>query len=41
MELVFGVHDFKVDGNQNIDLQKNRQTFYNRMVEGIVTAICT
>ena len=35
----FGVHDFKVDGTGA--MQKNRQAFYNRMVEGMLTEICT
>jgi alpha-L-fucosidase len=35
----FGVHDFKVNGEG--DFQKNRQAYYNKMVEGMVTEICT
>jgi len=35
----FGVHDFKVDGTGM--MQKNRQTYYNKMVEGMLTEICT
>jgi alpha-L-fucosidase len=35
----FGVHNFKVNGTG--DFQKNRQKYYNRMVEGMVTEICT
>lgn len=35
----FGVHDFKVDGDG--EMQKNRQAYYNKMVEGMVTEICT
>jgi alpha-L-fucosidase len=34
-----GVHDFKVNGEG--EFQKNRQAYYNRMVEGMVTEICT
>lgn len=34
-----GVHDFKVDGTG--PMQKNRQAYYNKMVEGMVTEICT
>lgn len=34
-----GVHDFKVDGTG--EMQKNRQAYYNKMVEGMVTEICT
>lgn len=34
-----GVHDFKVDGTGQ--MQKNRQAYYNKMVEGMVTEICT
>lgn len=34
-----GVHDFKVSGEGQI--QKNRQAYYNKMVEGMVTEICT
>lgn len=34
-----GVHDFKVDGAG--EMQKNRQAYYNKMVEGMVTEICT
>lgn len=35
----FGVHDFKVDGVGQ--MQKNRQAYYNQMVEGMVEEICT
>ncbi|MBS1577287.1 MAG: alpha-L-fucosidase [Bacteroidetes bacterium] len=35
----FGVHDFKVNGEGQF--QKNRQAYYNKMVEGMVTEICT
>ncbi len=35
----FGVHDFKVNGEG--EFQKNRQAYYNKMVEGMVTEICT
>jgi alpha-L-fucosidase len=35
----FGVHDFKVDGTGQ--MQKNRQAYYNKMVEGMVEEICT
>lgn len=35
----FGVHNFKVDGNG--PLQKARQAYYNKMVEGMVEEICT
>lgn len=35
----FGVHDFKVNGKG--EFQKKRQAYYNRMVEGMVTEICT
>ncbi len=35
----FGVHDFKVDGTG--EMQKNRQQYYNAMVEGMVKEICT
>ncbi len=35
----FGVHDFKVNGEG--EFQKSRQEYYNQMVEGIVTEICT
>ena len=34
-----GVHDFKVNGEG--DFQKNRQAYYNQMVEGMVKEICT
>jgi alpha-L-fucosidase len=34
-----GVHDFKVDGTGAF--QKNRQAYYNKMVEGMVTELCT
>jgi alpha-L-fucosidase len=34
-----GVHDFKVDGTGQ--MQRNRQAYYNKMVEGMVTEICT
>ena len=34
-----GVHDFKVNGEG--DFKKNRQQWYNRMVEGMVKEICT
>lgn len=36
----FGVHDFVVDGEEGV-MQKNRQRYYNKMVEGMVTEICT
>lgn len=35
----FGVYDFKVQGEG--EFQRNRQAYYNRMVEGMVTEICT
>lgn len=35
----FGVYDFKVNGEG--EFQRNRQAYYNRMVEGMVTEICT
>ncbi len=35
----FGVHNFKVNGEG--DFQKNRQAYYNKMVEGMVKEICT
>lgn len=35
----FGVHDFKVRGEG--DFQKNRQAYYNHMVEGMVKELCT
>ena len=35
----FGVHDFKVNGEG--EFQQNRQAYYNQMVEGMVTEICT
>lgn len=35
----FGVHDFKVNGEGQ--QQKNRQQYYNAMVEGMVKEICT
>jgi alpha-L-fucosidase len=35
----FGVHDFKVNGTG--DMQKQRQTYYNAMIEGMVKEICT
>lgn len=35
----FGVHDFKVGGDG--EMQKKRQAYYNRMVEGMVREICT
>ncbi|MFV0607057.1 MAG: alpha-L-fucosidase [Niabella sp.] len=34
-----GVHDFKVDGAGQ--MQKNRQHYYNKMIEGMVKEICT
>ncbi|MCD6544291.1 MAG: alpha-L-fucosidase [Flavobacteriaceae bacterium] len=34
-----GVHDFKVNGEG--DFKKNRQKWYNKMVEGMVKEICT
>ena len=34
-----GVYDFKVNGEGAF--QKNRQAYYNKMVEGMVTEICT
>lgn len=36
----FGVHDFIVDGEEGV-MQKNRQQYYNKMVEGMLTEICT
>ncbi|MDX2442413.1 MAG: alpha-L-fucosidase [Bacteroidales bacterium] len=35
----FGVHNFVVNGEG--EFQKNRQLYYNRMVEGMVEEICT
>lgn len=35
----FGVHDFVVDGTG--EMQKRRQKYYNEMVEGMLTEICT
>ena len=35
----FGVYDFKVNGEG--EFQKNRQTYYNHMAEGMVTELCT
>jgi alpha-L-fucosidase len=35
----FGVHDFKVNGEG--EFQKQRQKYYNSMVEGMVKEICT
>lgn len=35
----FGVSNFKVNGEG--EFQKNRQAYYNKMVEGMVTEICT
>ena len=35
----FGVHDFKVNGEG--DFQESRQLYYNHMVEGMLTEICT
>ncbi len=35
----FGVHDFKVNGEG--EFRDNRQAYYNQMVEGMVTEICT
>ena len=35
----FGVHDFKVNGTG--EFQKKRQAYYNQMVEGMVTELCT
>ena len=35
----FGVHDFKVNGAG--EFQKKRQAYYNQMVEGMVTELCT
>ena len=37
----FGVHDFVVDGEPNGVMQKKRQAYYNKMVEGMVKEICT
>lgn len=37
----FGVHDFKVEGKEGSPFVKNRQLYYNKMVEGMVTEICT
>lgn len=35
----FGVHDFRVNGEGAF--RDNRQKYYNRMVEGMVTELCT
>lgn len=35
----FGVHDFKVNGEG--DFRENRQKYYNKMCEGMVTELCT
>ena len=35
----FGVHDFKVNGTG--EFQEKRQAYYNQMVEGMVTELCT
>ena len=35
----FGVHDFKVEGEG--EFQRNRQAYYNKMVEEMVKEICT
>jgi alpha-L-fucosidase len=35
----FGVHDFTVNGTG--EFQKKRQVYYNQMVEGMVTELCT
>ena len=35
----FGVHNFQVQGAG--DFRDNRQNYYNRMVEGMVTELCT
>ena len=35
----FGVHNFKVNGEG--EFQKNRQQYYNQMVEGMLKEICT
>jgi len=35
----FGTYDFKVNGTGEI--QKKRQAYYNKMVEGMVTELCT
>lgn len=35
----FGVHDFAVNGTG--DFQKQRQAYYNNMVEGMVKEVCT
>lgn len=35
----FGVHDFTVNGTG--EFQKKRQAYYNQMVEGMVTELCT
>jgi len=37
----FGVHDFRVDGKSDGAMKKYRQAYYNSMVEGMVTEICT
>lgn len=37
----YGVHDFVVDGAPGSAMQKYRQQHYNRMVEAMVTEICT
>lgn len=37
----FGVHDFVVDDEPNGAMQKKRQAYYNKMVEGMVKEICT
>ena len=36
---LLGIHDFKVNGEG--DFKKNRQKWYNKMVEGMVKEICT
>ncbi|SDD32660.1 alpha-L-fucosidase [Niabella drilacis] len=36
---LLGVHDFKIEGSGA--MQKERQAYYNQMVEGMVTEICT
>ena len=36
---LFGVHDFKIVGES--DFQENRRRWYNKMVEGMLTEICT
>lgn len=37
----FGVQDFRVDGEPGSAMQQQRQAYYNKMAEGMVTEICT